>query len=110
MDIQYILKNFGTVLRKIRLEKGLKQGDVAAGVGMHKSSYCLLEQGKRALNLYDMAKLSVFYDMTLSQMGERLQQSPAELNEIDKLRMELDTALKQNAWLKQELHNLKEGA
>jgi|GEM_PF-2645582 len=109
MDIQYIIKNFGAILKKIRLERGLKQGEVAGGAGMHKSSYCLLEQGTRYLNLHDMTKLASFYNMNLSQLGERLQQSPAELNEIEKLRMELETALKQNAWLKQELQTLKEG-
>lgn len=106
MDEKYILQNYGNILKKMRLEKGLKQGDVADGAGIHKSSYCLLEHGSRALYLQDMAKLSIFYGITLSQLGERLQQTPSDLAEIEKLRMELETALKHNAWLKQELKNL----
>lgn len=105
---QYIIDNSARVLRRLRLDatEKITQEQVATAMKIVSTGYNHLENGTRKLYLLDMIRIAAFYNMKLSDLAALLQQSPAELEKIKQLQLELDEALKQNAWLKMELEKV----
>jgi len=48
----------GERIAKLRTERGMKQKDLAAAVGMSKSTLCKLEKGKVSLRAEDLEKIA----------------------------------------------------
>jgi len=55
-------------VKAIRLEKGLKQIEVATHIGVDKSAYSKIEKGLRALTVEELQKLSGIFNMTTDQI------------------------------------------
>lgn len=60
-------------LKEIRLEHDLLQSDVARECGIGTSYYCLIEKGKRTPTLKTARRISGFFDMTLDEFYEVLE-------------------------------------
>jgi len=55
-------------LRKLRESRGLRQQDVADGIGKSRSQYCAIEQARSVVNykvLYDLARV---FRLTMAQL------------------------------------------
>lgn len=62
-------KNYYKFIKDIRLKRGLSQVDVAKKIGISRSSYIALEQGKRDLSLAEAQKISDFFGVALKDIG-----------------------------------------
>ena len=51
-------KKFGENMRRIRLEKGMSQGDISPKVGMDRASISNIENGKRNPTLANVEKIA----------------------------------------------------
>lgn len=106
---QEITENANRVLRRLRLDgDNITQTQVAEAIGMLLSSYNRIESGKQKLYLLDMVRIANFYEISLSHLAELIQQSPAELDQVKRLQIELDSALKEIAYLKTEFERVKQ--
>ena len=62
-----ILKSLGKRIRTIRLEKKLKQNEVAKRCGFFKSGYNAIESGRRNVSLLTLYKVAFVLDTPISQ-------------------------------------------
>lgn len=58
-------------IRELRIQKGVKQIDIAAYLGISQSAYTNYENGKRRLNYEFIIKLADFYHVTLDELFQR---------------------------------------
>lgn len=56
--------NLGENLRKLRLQKGLSQEDLAKLLNISRQAYCRYENNQRELSLDTLCFLADFYDET----------------------------------------------
>jgi transcriptional regulator with XRE-family HTH domain len=63
---------FGQKLRKLRLERGWTQTDVAVHLGMDRSFLSDLERGKREPCLRTLEVIAQGFDLTLPQLLSRI--------------------------------------
>lgn len=106
-----IVANAQRVLKRLRLDAGnITQGKVAEAIIMSASTYNRVENGNQKLYLLDMVRIANFYNISMSQLGEMIQHSPAELSLIKQLQLKLDESLKEVAYLKDRLENFKQKA
>ena len=61
MNKERVLEN----LRKFRKAKGIKQGEVAAHLGIRQPSYSLLERGKNEISLAQLFKIADFLKLDI---------------------------------------------
>ncbi len=61
-------QNFATVLRRLRLEKGLSQEAFAFEVGIHRTYVSQLERGLKSPSLKTIQKITTVLDITLSEL------------------------------------------
>ena len=55
-------------IKSIRLEKGLKQIEVANYIGVDKSAYSKIEKGLRGVTIEELLKMSQLFNMTTDQI------------------------------------------
>lgn len=90
---RWILLDIGRELRLARVSGGLRQRDIAEGLGMSKGRVCRIEQGRvRTLNLPELARLAAAVGLKpyvrLFPLGRRLLDAP-QLALLGRLRTRL---------------------
>lgn len=63
-----MINQYFKLIKDLRIEKGLKQEEVAEKLGISRSSYISLEQGKTDLNLSQAVKLSEVFGISLEEV------------------------------------------
>lgn len=63
-----ILKQFGSTLKEIRLEKGLSQEKFANKIGMDRTYYASVESGNRNISLINIRKIADGFGVPLSKL------------------------------------------
>ena len=58
----------GTIIKRIREDKGLMQKEVSAYLAIGNSNYNKLENGHRDLSVVELQKLSIFFKMTTDEI------------------------------------------
>ena len=66
--LQDIRKKLGRNIRKIRLEKGMTQGDICRATGMDRSYVSGLEAGKRNPTLINIFKIAESLNISSSEL------------------------------------------
>ena len=56
--------NIGKNLKKLRIEKGITQDDVAIYLGISRQAYCRYENDQREISLESLCKLADLYGET----------------------------------------------
>jgi transcriptional regulator with XRE-family HTH domain len=64
----FVLVNLADNIKAIRLEKALKQIEVADHIGVDKSAYSKIEKGARALTVDELQKMAQLFNMTTDQI------------------------------------------
>lgn len=67
MDTQ-VLASFGKQLKKLRMSKGLSQEKFALKIGMDRTYYASVENGKRNVSLINIKKIADGLDLSLSEL------------------------------------------
>ncbi len=60
--------NFGTILKKSRIEKGYSQPEVAYAIGLDQSSYSRIENGHSDPRASTLLSLAKFYKVEVSSL------------------------------------------
>jgi len=63
-----ILLNFGRRLRKLRNARGCSQETMAAEIGIDRTYYAAVENGKRNVSLRNIKKISNGFKVSLSEL------------------------------------------
>ncbi len=58
----------GTIIKRIREDKGLMQKEVSAHLAIGNSNYNKLENGHRDLSVEELQKLSILFNMTTDEI------------------------------------------
>lgn len=58
----------GTIIKRIREDKGLMQKEVSAHLGIGNSNYNKLENGHRDLSVDELQKLAILFNMTTDEI------------------------------------------
>jgi len=61
-------EEIGRRIRKLRIEKGLSQAQVARAIGIHVNSYQLIENGHRKIDVLELKKLAEFLNVTVDEI------------------------------------------
>lgn len=67
MDTQ-VLASFGKQLKKLRMSKGLSQEKFALKIGMDRTYYASVENGKRNVSLINIKKIADGLELSLSEL------------------------------------------
>lgn len=86
--------NLGKAIKICRTQRGMRQADLAAGAGISTPYLCLLEQGKRDLNLPTLEAIA----LTLNVPVVILVFLASNEEELDELSPELVKKLSYTAW------------
>ena len=68
-------KKFGENMKRIRLEKGMSQGDICRGLDLYRSYISNVENGKQNLTLSTMEKTAKVFGASVSFMLESMHDS-----------------------------------
>ncbi|MCK5402122.1 MAG: helix-turn-helix transcriptional regulator [Flavobacteriaceae bacterium] len=88
-----VLKTFGKRIKAIRLQKKLRQNEIARRCGFHKSGYNSIEAGIRNISLVTLYKIafaleepvsSFFTDDTFRELFKQYQHSFKKIDEEEK--------------------------
>ena len=71
----------GPLAKRLRLERGLKQGAVAKTIGTSSGNLCRFEQGQQGLSLGLLSKLTTILGTTPDELIN-FNSSPSEIQEI----------------------------
>lgn len=66
-------KKFGRVLKKLRMEKGISQEELALSIGLHRTYISQLERGLKSPSLRTMGKICAELDVTLVEFMQHLE-------------------------------------
>lgn len=61
-------KNYHNAIKQLRVKKGLSQSEIAQKIGIPRTSYLSLEQGKRDISLSEAAQLADIFGISLEEM------------------------------------------
>lgn len=81
MDIQSAL---GNALKEIRQEQGISQEKFALKIGLDRTYYASVENGKRNVSIQNIEKIANGYDMTVARLFmyvEEMQKREQKQNE-----------------------------
>lgn len=67
-----VLLNFGRKLRKLRSMKGCSQETMAAEIGIDRTYYAAVENGKRNVSLRNIKKISTGFKLSLSDLFDEV--------------------------------------
>jgi transcriptional regulator with XRE-family HTH domain len=72
-NLFYLCRKFermqtGTIIKRIREDKGLMQKEVSAHLGIGNSNYNKLENGHRDLSVDELQKLAILFNMTTDEI------------------------------------------
>lgn len=100
MNKEKFLEEVGTVLVKLRSQKGENQDKIAEAIKMDKATYWRTENNKREMTVGELFLLADHYEMLPSTLVEMMQRKPAELDKVSQLQLEIEQLSKENAYLK----------
>lgn len=63
-----ILKVFGQNVRRLRVEQGLSQEQLADKAGLHRTYIGMIERAEKNITLLNMEKLSIALSSTISEL------------------------------------------
>lgn len=63
-----VLLNFGRKLRKLRSSRGVSQENMAGEIGIDRTYYAAVENGKRNVSLRNIKKIALGFKLTLSEL------------------------------------------
>lgn len=63
-----ILELFGQNVRKLRVERGLSQEQLADKAGLHRTYIGMIERAEKNITLLNMEKLSIALSSTISEL------------------------------------------
>lgn len=67
-----MVNEYYKLIKKLRIERGLSQADIAEKIGIGRNSYISFEQGKSELNLSEIIKLSDIFGISLEEIKSGL--------------------------------------
>lgn len=62
---EHILIRYGQAVRKVRLERGISQEELADRCGLHRTYISDVELGKRNISLENIERIAISLDKTL---------------------------------------------
>ena len=65
MDIRH---SFGNAIKKLRIQSGKSQEQFALSIGMDRTYYASVENGKRNISLLNIQKISDGFDLSLDKL------------------------------------------
>lgn len=68
----HILLRYGHAVRKVRLEQGISQEELADRCGLHRTYISDIELGKRNLSLENIERIAISLNKTLSEFFEEV--------------------------------------
>lgn len=68
-------KKLGTTLKTLRAEKGVSQEKLALSTGIDRRYMSDIENGRRNVSLEIIAKLAAFFEMKVSELFQRIEQT-----------------------------------
>lgn len=68
-----ILVRYGHAVRKVRLEQGISQEELADRCGLHRTYISDIELGKRNLSLENIERISISLNKTLSDFFKEVE-------------------------------------
>lgn len=69
---EHILIRYGQAVRKVRLEQGISQEELADRCGLHRTYISDVELGKRNISLENIERIAISLNRTLSDFLRRL--------------------------------------
>lgn len=70
---EHILIRYGQVVRKIRLEQGISQEELADRCGLHRTYISDIELGKRNLSLENIERIAISLNKTLFEFFKEVE-------------------------------------
>lgn len=71
--IETLAQRMGVVIRALRAEANLSQEELAARCGLHRTYIGSIERGEKTITIETAQKLARAFDITLTQLFERLE-------------------------------------
>ena len=70
---EHILIRYGQAVRKVRLEQGISQEELADRCGLHRTYISDVELGKRNISLENIERIALSLDKTLSEIFKEVE-------------------------------------
>ena len=70
---EHILIRYGQAVRKVRLEQGLSQEELADRCGLHRTYISDVELGKRNISLENIERIAISLNRTLSDFFKEVE-------------------------------------
>ena len=70
---EHILIRYGQAVRKVRLEQGISQEELADRCGLHRTSISDVELGKRNISLENIERIAISLNKTLSDFFKEVE-------------------------------------
>ena len=70
---EHILIRYGQAVRKVRLEQGISQEELADRCGLHRTYISDVELGKRNISLENIERIAISLNRTLSDFFEEVE-------------------------------------
>ena len=70
---EHILIRYGQAVRKVRLEQGISQEELADRCGLHRTYISDVELGKRNISLENIERIAISLNRTLSDFFKEVQ-------------------------------------
>jgi transcriptional regulator with XRE-family HTH domain len=64
----FLLKEFGTRIKNLRIQKGWSQGELADKTGFHRTYIGMIERGERNISLTHMAVFAKVFELNISNL------------------------------------------
>lgn len=107
MNTKSIIFNSGAVLRRLRLEKDVKQPEVAEAMCIGVSTYSNKETGLTELNLTEVCLVAAFYGLKPSELVALIEE-PGRANKTELLKLHVEQLSAENMVLRQRIERLQE--
>ena len=70
---EHILIRYGQAVRKVRLEQGISQEELADRCGLHRTYISNVELGKRNISLENIERIAISLNRTLSDFFKEVE-------------------------------------
>lgn len=70
---EHILIHYGQAVRKVRLEQGISQEELADRCGLHRTYISDVELGKRNISLENIERIAISLNRTLSDFFKEVE-------------------------------------